>query len=89
MLGLIAAALLSAVLPRGLRPPIQHAPEAQLRDEGKLPVTPGMKRRGGRWGQHKLVCAALRAMPTYASNTERNAAKRLRKARRAKGIHGS
>lgn len=68
--------LLTAILPRGARPPVEAPPE---------PV-PGVyvknRRRGGSSG-HKLVCAALRVMPTYGCSADRNRAKRLRKARRS------
>ncbi len=77
-LGFMALRILSAVMPRGLRAPFPEPPS-----NVKVPgVFIKNRRRGGSLG-HKLVCAALRAMPVYDSNTERNVAKRLRKARRA------
>lgn len=68
--------LLAAFLPRGNRPPVE-TPSVDV---------PGVyvkNRRGRGRSGHKLVCAALRMMPTYGCSADRNAAKRLRKARRA------
>lgn len=84
-LGMIAFALLAAALPRGLRPPMP-APDPTMRGV-RVPVTPGQKGRGGSNGQHKLLISALRAMPLYDTKAERNAAKRVRRARRLAGVH--
>lgn len=70
-------ALLSAVIPRGLRPsmplPRQDVPGVRL-----------PRRRRGSDGRFKLLIAALRAMPTYATRAEKNAAKRARRALRSR-----
>lgn len=69
--------LLSAMLPRGARPPGLKAPVEGI---------PGVyvKNRSGRGSSgHKLLIATLRAMPVYGCAADRNRAKRLRKARRS------
>lgn len=80
MIGYLPLLLLAATMPRGARPRLE-APK-----EGVPGVVMPGRGRGSSNG-FKEVIVALKLMPTYGCSADRNAAKRLRKARRLKGVH--
>ena len=80
MIGILPLLLLAATMPRGARPRLE-APKAGVPGV----VMPGRGRL--RDGRFKLIITALKMMPTYGCSADRNAAKRIRRARRLKGVH--
>lgn len=84
MLARIVPLLLAALMPRGQRPPLAPLDTSLLRAPNGI-VFPKSRRGGASWKAWRETIAALRSMPIYANKTERNAAKRARRALRAKG----